>query len=202
MNCSCSAERRRAARRGAAVTVWTFVYGVQLLRGETGAPAPSINTQRLTDWLDMWRKMRERLMMMNDTCIVLLLLKLAHTDVRSPCYFLTFLSFRDHRHIFVGQSSQSLSSTVCFQSCQMSVHICSYRPCCCRYIAPFLLFLGARQNIALGPLFNVCIILRWRYWHCCCQFVRMYVSKKALGESFRNTFELHLSGNGLYRKHR
>ena len=28
------------------------------------------------------------------------------------------------------------------------------------------------------------------------------VSKKALGTSIRNTFELHLSENGLYRKHR
>ena len=28
----------------------------------------------------------------------------------------------------------------------------------------------------------------------------VYVSKKALGTSIRNTFELHLSGNGSYRK--
>ena len=31
-----------------------------------------------------------------------------------------FLTFRDHLHIFVGQSSPSFSSTVCFQSCQLS----------------------------------------------------------------------------------
>ena len=35
------------------------------------------------------------------------------------------LTFRDHLHIFVGQSSPSSSSTVCFESCQLSVHICS-----------------------------------------------------------------------------
>ena len=41
-----------------------------------------------------------------------------------------------------------------------------------------------------------------QFRNCCRQFVRMYVSKKALETSIRNTFELHLSGNGLYRKHR
>ena len=33
------------------------------------------------------------------------------------------LTFRDYVHIFVGQSSQSFSSTVCFQLCQPSFHI-------------------------------------------------------------------------------
>ena len=37
--------------------------------------------------------------------------------------FLTFLAFRDHLHIFVGQSSPSFSSIVCFQSCQLSFQI-------------------------------------------------------------------------------
>ena len=34
-----------------------------------------------------------------------------------------FLTFRDLFHIFVGPSSPSFSSTVCFQSCQLSVRI-------------------------------------------------------------------------------
>ena len=35
------------------------------------------------------------------------------------------LAFRDHLHlhIFVGQTSPSFSSTICLQSCQLSVHI-------------------------------------------------------------------------------
>ena len=49
--------------------------------------------------------------------------------------FIEFSPFRDHLHIFVGQSSPSFSSTVCFQSCQLSVHICSYLPGCCRSIS-------------------------------------------------------------------
>ena len=44
--------------------------------------------------------------------------------------------------------------------------------------------------------------LSWIYWNCRCQFVHVYVSKKALGTSIRNTFELHLFENGLYRKRR
>ena len=47
----------------------------------------------------------------------------------------TFLAFRDHLHIFVGQSSTSFSCTVCFQSCQLSFHICSYLPGCWRAIS-------------------------------------------------------------------
>ena len=35
---------------------------------------------------------------------------------------LSFLTFRDNLHIFVGQSSSSFSSTVCFQSCHLSFH--------------------------------------------------------------------------------
>ena len=41
-----------------------------------------------------------------------------------------FLTFRDHLHIFVIQSSPSFSSTACFQSCHLSIHICSYLPGC------------------------------------------------------------------------
>ena len=37
-----------------------------------------------------------------------------------------FLTFRNHLHVFVGQSSPSFSSTICFQSCQLSFHMCSY----------------------------------------------------------------------------
>ena len=40
------------------------------------------------------------------------------------CYNI-ILTFRDHLHFFVGQSLPSSSSTVCFQSCQLSVRICS-----------------------------------------------------------------------------
>ena len=46
-----------------------------------------------------------------------------------------FLTFRDHLHFFVGQSLPSSSSTVCFQSCQLSVRICSYLLGCCRSIS-------------------------------------------------------------------
>ena len=45
---------------------------------------------------------------------------LTHKIQRS---FLTFLTFRDHLHFFVGQSLPSSSSNVCFQSCQLSVRI-------------------------------------------------------------------------------
>ena len=41
-----------------------------------------------------------------------------------PCSTLSYnLTFIDHLHIFVGQSSPPFSSTVCFQSCQLSVRI-------------------------------------------------------------------------------
>ena len=49
--------------------------------------------------------------------------------------FLTFLTFRDHLHFFVDQSLPSSSSTVCFQSCQLSVRILSYLLGCCLSIA-------------------------------------------------------------------
>ena len=49
--------------------------------------------------------------------------------------FSPFLNFRDHLHFFVGQSLPSSSSTVCFQSCQLSVRICSYLLGCCRSIS-------------------------------------------------------------------
>ena len=38
----------------------------------------------------------------------------------------SFLIFRDHLHIFVGQLSPLFSSTVCFLSCQLSFNNCSY----------------------------------------------------------------------------
>ena len=42
------------------------------------------------------------------------------------------------------------------------------------------------------------------FWNFRLQFVHacVWVSKKALGTSIRNTFELHLFENGLYRKRR
>ena len=46
--------------------------------------------------------------------------------------FHTFLTLRDHVHSFVDQSSPSFSSTVCFQSCQLSLHMFSYIPWCCQ----------------------------------------------------------------------
>ena len=65
--------------------------------------------------------------------------------------FLTFLAFRDHLYFFVGQSLLSSSSTVCFQSCHLSVRIWSYLLGCCRsisvYVGPLLLFPGTIMSI-------------------------------------------------------
>ena len=44
------------------------------------------------------------------------------TNIQNIQYF-SPLTFRDHLHFFVGQSLPSSSSTVCFQSCQLSVRI-------------------------------------------------------------------------------
>ena len=56
-----------------------------------------------------------------------------------------------------------------------------------------------REVASFGACFRE---LCWIYWNCCRQSVRLYVSKEALGTSIRNTFELHLFENGLYRKRR
>ena len=45
-----------------------------------------------------------------------------------------FLTFRD-LHIVVDQSSPSFSSTVCLQSCQLSVPVCSNLLGCCQSIS-------------------------------------------------------------------
>ena len=47
---------------------------------------------------------------------------------KNPVWHVYFLTFRDHLHISVAQSAPSFSSTVCLQSCHLSVRICSYRP--------------------------------------------------------------------------
>ena len=52
--------------------------------------------------------------------------------IEDTLLFLTFLTFRDHLHFFVGQSLPSSSSTVCFQ---LSVRICSYLLGCCQSIS-------------------------------------------------------------------
>ena len=62
---------------------------------------------------------------------------------------LTFLTFRDHPHFFVGQSLPSSSSTVCFQSCQLSVLVISSRLLSV-YLnlgRPLLLFPGTTMSI-------------------------------------------------------
>ena len=48
---------------------------------------------------------------------------------------LSHFTFRDHLHFFLGQSLTSSSNTVCFQSCQLSVCICSYLLGCCQSIS-------------------------------------------------------------------
>ena len=57
-------------------------------------------------------------------------------NLRIPEVRSHLLTFRDHLHIFVGQSSPSFSSTFCFQSCLLSlIFMYPYLPRCCRYIS-------------------------------------------------------------------
>ena len=44
-------------------------------------------------------------------------------DEDDDIIILTFLTYKDDLPIFVGQSSPSFPSTLCFQSCKLSFHI-------------------------------------------------------------------------------
>ncbi len=59
---------------------------------------------------------------------------LTFSDFGNP-YIMLFLTFRYHLHFFVGQSLPPSSSTVCFQSCRLSVRMCSYLLGCCLSIS-------------------------------------------------------------------
>ena len=59
-----------------------------------------------------------------------------HIRAHTLTSFFAIYAFRNHLHIFVGQSSPSCSSTVCFQSCQLSVNIFSYPSGCCQNANP------------------------------------------------------------------
>ena len=75
-------------------------------------------------------------------------------QLNDTCFSLTFT---DHLQIFVGLSSLSFSSTVSFQSCQLSVNMLSYLPGCCRsiYVRPPLLFAGITMSFTfLERLFS------------------------------------------------
>ena len=101
VSCSCSAERKagsenRCSCHSAGLSCTEYCY----CEGEMRVAVPSISTQRRINWLKICRKTRERLTMMNDLCIDellvstnLLLLELALTDVRSPCYTRRNISF-------------------------------------------------------------------------------------------------------------
>ena len=60
---------------------------------------------------------------------------------------------RDHLcAIIVGQSSPTFSSNVCFQSCQLSVHIFSYLPGCCQ---SFFFFFRYCEHSNLSIIYRV-----------------------------------------------
>ena len=80
--------------------------------------------------------------------------------------FLNFLTFRDHLHIFVGQSSPSFTDTVCFQSCQLSFHMCGifsdvWEPSPPR--PPFLLFPCTTMSIIFLERFSSSFLLTCPY---------------------------------------
>ena len=76
------------------------------------------------------------------------------------------LIFRDHVHIFVGQSPPSFSSTVCFQSCQLSVRIFHIFPVVVKPSPsrpPLLLFPGTTMSIIFLEMLFSFLLLMCRY---------------------------------------